>query len=74
MTTFVLENQSTYDWKNEEWAVPFTFSVQQMVKIGKMPFQIAAGVRYWAVSSDNGAEDWGARLQVTFLFPKVSRR
>ncbi len=73
MTTFVLENQSTYDWENEEWAVPFTFSVQQMVKIGKVPFQIGAGVRYWAVSSDNGAEDWGARLQVTFILPKVSR-
>jgi hypothetical protein len=70
MTTFVMENQSTYDWENEEWSVPFTFSVQQMVKIGKMPFQIGAGARYWAVSSDNGAEDWGARLQITFLFPR----
>jgi hypothetical protein len=74
MTTFVMENQSTYDWENEEWSVPFTFSVQQMVKIGKMPFQIGAGARYWAVSSDNGAEDWGARLQITFLFPKIGGR
>jgi hypothetical protein len=71
MTTFVLENQSTYDWENEEWAVPITFVVQQMLKAGKVPFQIGAGVRYWAVSSDNGAEDWGARLQLTFLFPKI---
>jgi hypothetical protein len=71
MTTFVLENQSTYDWENEEWAVPFTFSVQQMVIVGKLPLQIGAGVRYWAKSSDNGAEGWGARLQLTFLLPKV---
>jgi len=25
---------------------------------------------WWAVSTDNGPEDWGARLQLTFLFPK----
>jgi hypothetical protein len=72
-TTLVLENQSNYDWENEEWSVPINFSVQQMLKIGKLPLQIGAGVRYWAVSSDNGAEGWGARLQVTFLFPKIAR-
>jgi hypothetical protein len=71
MTTLALETGSTYDWKNEEWAVPVNFSVQQLIKIGKMPLQIAAGVRYWADSPDNGAEGWGARLTLTFLFPKI---
>ena len=70
-TTFVLESQSTYDWENEEGSVPITFSVQQMIKLGKLPLQIGAGVRYWAVSTDHGPEDWGARLQVTFLFPRI---
>jgi hypothetical protein len=28
------------------------------------------GVRYWADSTDNGPHGWGARLVVTFLFPK----
>jgi len=37
---------------------------------GKQPYQIGAGVRYWADSPDNGPEGWGARLQLTFLFPK----
>ncbi len=74
MTTFALETGSTYDWKNEEWSVPINFSVQQLLKIGKMPLQIAAGVRYWADSPDNGVEDWGARLTLTFLFPKNSGR
>ena len=70
-TTLVVENQSTYDWENNEWAVPITFSVQQMIKLGKLPLQIGAGIRYWAVSTDHGAEGWGARLQVTFLFPRI---
>jgi hypothetical protein len=74
MTTLAIETGSTYDWENEEWSVPINFSVQQLLKIGKMPLQIAAGVRYWADSPDNGAEDWGARLTLTFLFPKIVRR
>ena len=74
MTTFVLEIGSTYDWENEEWAVPINFSVQQMLKIGKLPLQVGAGVRYWADSPEYGAEDWGLRLQLTFLFPKIGGR
>jgi hypothetical protein len=41
-----------------------------MFKIGGLPIQLAAGVRYWAESPEGGPEDWGARLQLTFLFPK----
>jgi len=69
-TTFGLNLESTYDWNNDEWAVPINFTVQQLLKVGKTPFQIGGGVRYWADSPDNGPEDWGFRLQLTFLFPK----
>jgi hypothetical protein len=69
-TTIGLNTESTYDWKNEEWSVPINFTVQQLLKIGKLPFQIGAGVRYWADSPENGPEDWGVRIQLTFLFPK----
>ena len=40
------------------------------VKVGNQIFQIGGGVRYWAETSRNGPEDWGARLQLTFLFPR----
>lgn len=69
-TTFSLNTESTYDWEMEEWSVPINLGVAQMLKIGKLPVQIAAGVRYWVDSPDGGPEDWGARLQFTFLFPK----
>jgi hypothetical protein len=69
-TTIGLNTESTYDWENEEWSVPINFTVQQLLKVGKLPFQIGAGVRYWADSPDSGPEDWGARIQLTFLFPK----
>lgn len=69
-TTIGLNTESTYDWESEEWSVPINFTVQQLLKVGKLPFQIGGGIRYWADSLDNGPEDWGARIQLTFLFPK----
>lgn len=69
-TTFSLNTESTYDWKTENWSVPINFNVLQMLKVGSQIMQIGAGVRYWADSPDFGPEDFGARLQLTFLFPK----
>jgi hypothetical protein len=47
--------------------------VKQLVKIGKAPIQIGAGVRYWADSPDYGPEGWGARITVTLIFPRFGR-
>jgi len=69
-TTITLNSESTYDWKNEEWSVPINFVVQQLMKAGKLPLQVGAGVRYWVDSPDYGPEGWGVRVQVTFLLPK----
>jgi hypothetical protein len=69
-TTFSMNTESTYDWESEEWSVPINFMVKQMLKIGRQPVQIAAGVRYWVDSPEGSPEDWGARLEFTFLFPK----
>jgi len=69
-TTFGLNTEATYDWEGEEWSVPINLTVAQLLKLGKLPVQLMAGIRYWAESPDGGADDWGARLQLTFLFPK----
>jgi hypothetical protein len=69
-TTFGLNTESTYDWQNEEWSVPINLTVAQLLKIGVLPVQLSAGVRYWAEAPENGPENWGARIQLTFLFPK----
>jgi hypothetical protein len=69
-TTLSLNTESTYDWEAEQWSVPINFQVSQLLKIGGQPISIGAGVRYWAESPDAGPEDWGARLSLTFLFPK----
>lgn len=69
-TTFSLNTESTYDWENEEWSVPFNFSVAQMLRLGKLPVQISLGLRYWADTNENGPEGFGGRFQFTFIFPK----
>jgi hypothetical protein len=68
--TFSLQAEATYTWQSKQWAVPINGIVSKIVTIGDQPLSVGGGVRYWAVSPDGGAEDWGARLNVTFLFPK----
>ena len=69
-TTYSLNAEATYDWEASQWSIPLNLNVSQLIKIGNQPISIGAGVRYWAESPENGPEDWGFRLQVTFLFPK----
>jgi hypothetical protein len=69
-TTVGLNTESTYDWEGEAWSVPVNATIAQMFKIGPQIMQLTLGARYWADSPDNGPEDWGARAQLTFLFPK----
>jgi hypothetical protein len=68
-TTFGVNTESTYNWESSQWTVPLNWSVQQLVKIGKMPIAFQVGYRYYAQRPANGP-DWGLRFSVTFLFPK----
>lgn len=69
-TSFTINTESTYNWETEDWAVPINLVVGQVVQLGKQPVQFSLGARYWAESPQNGPDGWGARFQVTFLFPK----
>lgn len=73
-TTLSLNTEATYNWDAEDtddaWSVPLNLTVNQMLKIGKQPLQLMAGPRYWAASPDAGPDGWGARIGITFLFPK----
>lgn len=68
-TTYGVNTESTYDWKNSQWTVPINFTVSQLVKFNKQPVSFAAGLRTYA-TRPTGGPDWGLRFTVTFLFPK----
>ncbi len=69
-TSFSVDTESTYNWETEEWSVPINMSVSHVVKVSGKPVQLKAGARYWADSPEAGPDGWGARLEVTYLFPK----
>lgn len=68
--SFTLQTESTYNWETEEWTVPVHLMAAKLVTIDKQPISIGAGIRYWAESPAGAPDDWGARLMVTYLFPK----
>ena len=57
-------------WENEAWTVPVKAQVILLLKIGPQIIQVGLGVRYRAEPPDNGPEGLGARMVLTFLFPK----
>ena len=69
-TTIGLVAESTYDWESDQWSIPLIAQAAQLFKIGPQILQLSVGAKYWVESPDNGPEDWGFRVQLTFLFPK----
>lgn len=68
-TSFIVNSESTYDWVNSQWTVPFNFDLQQLLRIRKQIVAFEVGARYYAAKPNNGP-NWGLRFTVTFLFPK----
>jgi hypothetical protein len=69
-TTFTLNSESTYDWRDSNWSVPVNLMVSQLFKIGDQPMQLGVGPRYWVEAPEGGPEGWGARAVFTLLFPR----
>ena len=68
-TTFRVNMESTYDWENEQWTMPFNGSVRQLLKIDPQPIQLSLGGRAYA-DRPCGGPDWGLPFAVTLLLPK----
>ncbi|MEJ2365913.1 MAG: transporter [Deltaproteobacteria bacterium] len=63
--------ESSYNWKSEKWSVPINAAVSKLVKLGRLPVSLQAGVGYWAESPETGPEGVRFRLQATFVLPKL---
>ena len=68
--TVSVQSESTYNWKTEKWSVPVNVAVSKLVRLGKLPVSLQAGVGYWAESPETGPEGFRFRLQATFVLPK----
>jgi hypothetical protein len=63
-TVFTLNKESTYDWNDGQWTVPFKFTVGQILRVGKLPISLAVGARYYAEALRAGP-DYGLRSLIT---------
>lgn len=68
--TLSLQTETTYNWETENWSVPLNAAVAKLVRLGKLPVSLQAGVGYWLDSPDTGPEGWRIRLQANFVLPK----
>jgi hypothetical protein len=65
----------TANWRassGDVWTVPFGGGVGRITKVGFQPVNITAQFYRNAVYP-TGSSSWGMRLQIAFLFPKLSR-
>ena len=69
--TVSVQSESTYDWKTEKWSIPVNAAVSKLVRWGKVPVSLQAGVGYWLESPNTGPEGWRFRLQANFVLPKL---
>jgi len=65
----------TADWRASSgniWTVPFGGGVGRIMKLGFQPVNIT-GQFYGNALYPSGASSWSMRLQIAFLFPKLSK-
>lgn len=68
--TLALQTETTRDWESDEWNVPVNFTVSKLSRVGKVPVQYRAGLRYWVDAPDAGPLGFGFKLAVVVLLPK----
>lgn len=68
--TFSVQTETTYNWETENWSVPFNIAIAKLVRWGRLPVSLQAGVGYWLDSPDIGPEGFRFRLQANFVLPK----
>jgi len=67
--TYSLNTESAYDWVEKQWSVPIHFEVTRVVRFGRQPVSVGAGLRCWAATLPGGPQSCGIRFVVTPLFP-----
>jgi hypothetical protein len=68
-TTWSLQSEASYDWIRDNWSIPVSATVAQLVVLGGRPISLGAGGKYW-LASPAGGPDWGIRFNVSLLFPQ----
>ena len=68
--TFSLQSECSYNWESESWSVPVNVAISKLVRLGRLPVSLQAGVGHWLESPEGAADGWRFRLQANFVLPK----
>jgi hypothetical protein len=69
--TISFNTETSYDWNNEQWTIPFNLIYSKVSKIGEHQLvSNAFGIRAYADTPYGNGPDWGVRYVFTLLFPK----
>lgn len=68
--TVSVQSETSYNWKSEKWSVPINAALSKLVRFGKLPVSLQAGVGYWAESTDAGPKGVRFRVQANIVLPK----
>jgi hypothetical protein len=60
--TIGVDTESTYDWNQDQWTVPFNLTMSTVSRWGKQLVQLGGGLRYYLEAPKDGPE-WGVRLR-----------
>jgi len=66
----LVQTESAYDWKTEQWSVPMAAAISKLITIGSQKVQFQVAGRYWAESPPGGPDGFGATVKITFLFAR----
>jgi len=69
-TTLTLNTELSYDWNADQAAPVVNLFLSQILPVGGQLIQIGVGARYWIDGPSGGPEGFGARAQLTFLYPR----
>jgi hypothetical protein len=68
--TYSVNSEATFNGISNEWAVPIKLSINKVMRFGKLPVSVGAGIRYWLDSPAGTAEGWGVVASLNILLPK----
>ncbi|KPK11616.1 MAG: hypothetical protein AMJ68_04910 [Acidithiobacillales bacterium SG8_45] len=68
--TVSAQTETTYNWVTSQWSVPVHVAVSKLVKFGKLPVSLQAGIGSWVQSPNSGPEGMRYRLQANIVLPK----
>jgi hypothetical protein len=68
--TFSAQSETSYNWKTGRWSVPVNISFSKLVRFGRLPVSLQAGVGYWLESPATGPEGMRFRLAAIVVLPR----